>query len=201
MLSPAKVWAFSGKENGCWKIGQMPSGKLLDLIGFQWRQSLRPRNAFRSSVLEASPLKPTNWALFALQGSVNGGFQTVARAWSGEQVPAPHFNLNLTSVYLILPLSNLFFTSFNLCSAGNLGRRFGNHGLQTLERCHDFFSFSGNVGGGLMRVCAHIAKKKKNVVTGPSPHLMCSQASSGTQALLWAQHANPWLWLNHKQLF
>ena len=43
------------------------------------------------------------------QGSVNGGFQTVVRVWSGEQIPAPHFTLDLTSV---LPLFNLFLTSF-----------------------------------------------------------------------------------------
>ena len=30
--------------------------------------------------------------------NVNGGFQTVVRVWSGEQIPAPHFNLDFTSV-------------------------------------------------------------------------------------------------------
>ena len=67
------------------------------------------------------------------QGCVNGGFQTVVRVSSREQIPAPHFNLNLTSV---LPQFYLFLTSFlpqfYLCSAGNLEPRFGNHGLQTL---------------------------------------------------------------------
>ena len=43
------------------------------------------------------------------QGSVNGGFQTVVRVWSGEQIPAPHLNLNLTSV---LPQIYLCLTSF-----------------------------------------------------------------------------------------
>ena len=53
----------------------------------------------------------------------------MVRAWSGEQIPHPI----LTS---ILPLFYLFLTSFlpqlNLCSAGNLEPRLGNHGLQTL---------------------------------------------------------------------
>ena len=44
------------------------------------------------------------------RGSVNGGFQTVVRVWSGEQIPTPRFNLNLTSVS---PQFNLF----NLTSA------------------------------------------------------------------------------------
>ena len=60
------------------------------------------------------------------QGSVNGGFQKLVGVWSGERVPAPHSNLN---VALILPL---FLPHLNLCSAGNLEPRFGNHGLQTL---------------------------------------------------------------------
>ena len=56
------------------------------------------------------------------QGSVNGGFQTVVRVWSGEeQIPAPHF-LFVTSILI------------NLCSAGNLEPRFGNHCLQILGR-------------------------------------------------------------------
>ena len=29
----------------------------------------------------------------------NGGFPTVVRGWSGEQIPAPHFNLSCASVY------------------------------------------------------------------------------------------------------
>ena len=45
------------------------------------------------------------------RGSVNGGFQTVVRVRCGEQIPAPPFNLDLTS---ILPLFYLNFTLFNL---------------------------------------------------------------------------------------
>ena len=62
------------------------------------------------------------------QGSVNGGFQTVVRVWSGEQIPAPHltsiFYLNFTSVL------HLFLTSFylNLTSAQPA---ISNHGLET----------------------------------------------------------------------
>ena len=44
-----------------------------------------------------------------VQGSVNRGFQTVVRGWFGEQIPAPHRNLNLAS---IIPLFYLKFTSF-----------------------------------------------------------------------------------------
>ena len=73
--------------------------------------------------------------------SENGGFQTVVRVRSGEQLPAPHFNLNLTSV---LPLLDLSFTSFlphfNPSSAGNLEPWFGNHGLQTLGLHPPFFN-------------------------------------------------------------
>ena len=46
------------------------------------------------------------------RGSVNGGFQTVVRALSGEQIPTPQINLDLTSVFhnsSILPIFNLFF--------------------------------------------------------------------------------------------
>ena len=43
------------------------------------------------------------------QGSVNGGFETVVQVWSGEQILAPHCNLNLTSV---LPLFYLNFAYF-----------------------------------------------------------------------------------------
>ena len=57
----------------------------------------------------------------------------VARVWSGEQIPAPPYNLKFTSflaqVYLSLTSSYLIF---NPCSAGNLEPRFGNHGLQIL---------------------------------------------------------------------
>ena len=45
------------------------------------------------------------------QGSVNGGFQTVVRVSSGEQIPTPHLNLNLAQ---FLPLFYLNFTFFNL---------------------------------------------------------------------------------------
>ena len=43
-------------------------------------------------------------------GTVKGGFQTVVRVWSREQIPGPHCNLDLTSV---LPLLYLNLTSFN----------------------------------------------------------------------------------------
>ena len=43
------------------------------------------------------------------RGSVNGGFQTMVRVWSGEQIPVPPSNLNFASV---LPHFNLFVTSF-----------------------------------------------------------------------------------------
>ena len=62
------------------------------------------------------------------------GKQTVVRVWSGEQIPAPHLNLNFASVLpqfynLVLPFFNLILTHR---SAGNLEPRFGNHNLQTL---------------------------------------------------------------------
>ena len=73
------------------------------------------------------------------QGFVNGGFQTVVRVWSGEQIPAPHFYLSFTSItqfYLgvtsIVPFLTSFLPQFNLRSTGNLEPRFGSHGLQTL---------------------------------------------------------------------
>ena len=56
----------------------------------------------------------------------NGG-----SSWSGEQIPAPYSNLDFASV---VPRFYLFYTSclphLNLCSAGNLEPRFGNHNLQ-----------------------------------------------------------------------
>ena len=68
-----------------------------------------------------------------LQGSVNGGFQTVVRVFWGNEIPLAPFYLNLTS---FLPQFYLFFTFFkplfNLCFVTNLEPRFGNHGLQTL---------------------------------------------------------------------
>ena len=67
------------------------------------------------------------------QESVNGGFQTMVRVWSAEQIPASQLNLKFTSV---LPQFCLFKTSLlphlDLCSAGNLEPRLGNLGLQTL---------------------------------------------------------------------
>ena len=71
------------------------------------------------------------------QGFVNGGFQMVVRVLSGEQIPLPPFNPNLTP---FLPQLYLFLTSFlpvpkpqfNLCFVGNVEPWFGNHGLQTL---------------------------------------------------------------------
>ena len=50
------------------------------------------------------------------QGYVHRGSQTVVRVWSGEQIPAPLFNLNLTSILplfaLILPLLHLLLLFF-----------------------------------------------------------------------------------------
>ena len=65
------------------------------------------------------------------QGSVNGGFQTVVRVLSGEQISLPPFYLNLTpflsQFYLILtfflPLFNLNLTSARF--------EISNHGLET----------------------------------------------------------------------
>ena len=49
------------------------------------------------------------------QGSINGGFQTVVRVLSGDQILLPPFYLNLTSflpqLYLILTSFFLFWTS------------------------------------------------------------------------------------------
>ena len=65
------------------------------------------------------------------QGSVNGGFQTVVRVLSGEQIPLPPFYLNLTpflpQFYLILT-SFLPFFNLNLTSAQPA---ISNHGLET----------------------------------------------------------------------
>ena len=59
--------------------------------------------------------------------------------WSGKQIPALQFNLNLASV---IPLLYLSLTSFlphcNPSSAGNLEPRFGNHGLRALELVINF---------------------------------------------------------------
>ena len=50
--------------------------------------------------------------LYANQGFANGGFQTVVRVSSGEQIRLPPFNLNLTPFYLnftsLKPLLYLF---------------------------------------------------------------------------------------------
>ena len=43
-------------------------------------------------------LLSSNYLWHILRGSVNGGFQAVVRVWSEGQIPAPHFNLNVTSV-------------------------------------------------------------------------------------------------------
>ena len=95
-------------------------------------------------------------------GSVHGGFQTVVRVWSGEQIPAPHFNLDLTSVLPVLTSSFLFLTSFlppfNICSAGNLEPRFGNHGIQTLGLCN----FLGEITGKQIS-CTSAGSPEKNV--------------------------------------
>ena len=58
-----------------------------------------------------------------IQGSVIGGFQTVVRVWSGEQIPAPHFNLSFASIYLFLTFFNLNLTSAQPAIS--------NHGLET----------------------------------------------------------------------
>ena len=62
---------------------------------------------------------------------VNGGFQTVVRVWSGEQVPAPHFNLKLTSIIPLLSLNfDHFLTSFYLILTSTQPA-ISNHGLET----------------------------------------------------------------------
>ena len=46
-----------------------------------------------------------------MQGFLSGGFQTVVRVWSGEQIPTPNFNLNLTVLLRppsVLPQFTLF---------------------------------------------------------------------------------------------
>ena len=62
------------------------------------------------------------------QGFVNGGFHTVVRACSGEQIPARHFNLNFNSV---LPLLYLFKTSFFYIIVTPARLAIPNHGLET----------------------------------------------------------------------
>ena len=65
------------------------------------------------------------------QGSVNGGFQTMVRVWSGDRIPLPPCNLNFAS---FLPQFYLIWTSFlplfhvNLTSASS---GISNHGLET----------------------------------------------------------------------
>ena len=71
----------------------------------------------------------------AIQGSVNGGFQTVVRVLRGNEIPLPPFYLSFTSIlpqfYLnltpFLPLFNLFLTSFLTPSEPTIS----NHGLET----------------------------------------------------------------------
>ena len=43
------------------------------------------------------------------QGCVNSGFRTVVRVWSGEQISASYFNLNLTSSLPLFYLNVTFF--------------------------------------------------------------------------------------------
>ena len=43
---------------------------------------------------------------------VNGGFQTVFRVLSGDQIPLPPFILNVTPFTSVLPLLNSFFYLF-----------------------------------------------------------------------------------------
>ena len=61
------------------------------------------------------------------RGFVNGGFQTVVRVWPGEPIPAPHFNLNCTSV---LPQFYFFLTFFYL-NLTSVQPAISNHGLET----------------------------------------------------------------------
>ena len=42
-------------------------------------------------VQENSSITITDELIIHYRGSGNGGFQTVVRVWSGEQIPAPHF--------------------------------------------------------------------------------------------------------------
>ena len=75
----------------------------------------------------------------------NGGSSLVRR----EQLPAPHFNLNVTSINSVLPSCCLFSTFLvklflNPCSAGYFEPRFGNRALQRRKmpeiiRSHDVF--------------------------------------------------------------
>ena len=53
--------------------------------------------------LESAPsagslLRRVRGGLWGFRGSVNSGFQIVVRVRSGEQIPALHFNLNVTSM-------------------------------------------------------------------------------------------------------
>ena len=73
----------------------------------------------------------------ACRGSINGGFQTVVRVWSAEQIPAPHLNLKITSIYRhykftsVLPQVYLFLTSFVTSLKPLLSQQSRNHGLET----------------------------------------------------------------------
>ena len=62
----------------------------------------------------------------------------MVRVLWGNEITLPRFYLNLTpflpQFYVVLTsfLPNFFLPQLNLCSAGNLEPRFGNHGLQIL---------------------------------------------------------------------
>ena len=81
---------------------------------------------------------------YTIQGSGNGGFQTVVRVFWGNEIPLPPFYLNLTS---FLPQFYLFLASFlpslslDLTSAPP---RISSHGLETtVYRLLDNWGFGG----------------------------------------------------------
>ena len=129
---PPRVWKKSRKSlESLEKSRQGPENTCLRL--FPDCQGAPGQTCFRVSGPEG-PRDPCKClGVPKPQGSVNGGFQTVVRVLSGDRIPLPPFNLNLTS---FLPHLNLLFTSFlpqfNLRFFGNLQPWFGNHGLQTL---------------------------------------------------------------------
>ena len=105
-----------------------------------------------------SLIKPRIW------GSVNGGFQTVVRVWSGEQIPPPHFNHNLTLIYLCLTSSSPLFC-LNLTYALPA---ISNHGLETtayrpLE--NGYFRVFRNLGFAKPRFCNPVLFAKTTGIT------------------------------------
>ena len=115
LVSRDGIWDVPGILPGC-------PGPLWLFKKFVQKMFVR---IFRSPVLEAAGCLRISkrW------------FQTVARVWSGEQIPAPRFNLKFTSAlpefdlfflplsYLFLPLLCLFVTSAQPAIS--------NHGLET----------------------------------------------------------------------